>query len=54
MLVRSVIHDEIDEYTHPSLFAGPCKFDKVAEGAVSRIDAVVIGYIIASSLQEEG
>ena len=47
MLVGRVIHDEIDEYAHSALFAGPCEFDKVAEGAVSRINAVVIGYIIA-------
>jgi hypothetical protein len=46
MLVRSVIHDKIDEHAHPALFAGLCKFDKVAEGAVPRIDVVIIGNIV--------
>ena len=47
MLVRRVIHDEIDEHPDAALLRGVREFDEIAERAVSGIDAVVIGDVVA-------
>jgi len=49
-----MIHNEIDEDTHSALFAASRKFDEVAESAISRIDTVVIRYIITVVLAGRG
>src|SRR4029450_5288223 len=47
VLVRGMINHEVDEDAHAALLGAVGKFDKIAEGAVTRIDAVVIGDVIA-------
>ncbi len=47
MLIRGVVDDEIDDDADAALFAAIGKFDEVAERAVARIDAVIVGNIIA-------
>jgi hypothetical protein len=42
-----MINHEVDEDAHAALLGAVGKFDKIAEGAVTRIDAVVIGDVIA-------
>jgi glucose dehydrogenase len=43
MFIGSVIYDQIDQQTHSALFTAFREFDKVAQCAISGIDAVVIG-----------
>ena len=43
MLVRGVVDDEIDEHADAALLGAVGELDEVAEGAVARIDAVVVG-----------
>ena len=47
MFIGSVIYDQIDKQTQSALFTAFSEFDKVAQCAVSGIDAVVIGNIIS-------
>src|SRR5262249_15815009 len=47
MLVRRVVDDEVDKNTYAALLRAMGEFDKIADCAVARIDAVIIGYVIA-------
>jgi hypothetical protein len=47
VLIGSVVHDEVDEDAHAALLAAPGEFNKVAEGAVAGVDAVVICYVVS-------
>ena len=47
MFIGSVIDDEINEHAHPALLTAMRKLDKVAEGAVARINPIVVRYVIA-------
>src|SRR5262245_36191947 len=47
VLVRRVVDDEIDEHPYAALFRAVSEFDKIADHAVARIDAVIVGCIIA-------
>ena len=47
MLVGSVIDNEVDDYADAALLAAMGELDKIAERAVARIDAVVIGDVVA-------
>src|SRR5262245_14573386 len=47
MLIRRVVDDEIDEHPYSALLRAVGEFDKVADCAVARIDAVIIGHVVA-------
>jgi hypothetical protein len=47
MLVRCVIDHEVDEHTYAALLRAVGEFDKIADCAVARIDAVIIGHVVA-------
>jgi hypothetical protein len=47
MLVRGVVDDEIDEHADAALLGAVGELDEVADGAVARIDAVVVGHVVA-------
>ena len=42
MLVRGVVDHQIDQHADAALFRGVGEFDKVADRAVTRIDAVIV------------
>jgi hypothetical protein len=42
-----VIDHEVDEHTYAALLRAVGEFDKIADGAVARIDAVMIGHVVA-------
>src|SRR5262249_42594198 len=46
VLVRRVVDDEVDEHTYAALLRSMGKFDKIANRAVTRIDAVIIGHVV--------
>ena len=47
MLIGGVVHDEVDEDANAALLGAMGEIDKIAERAVARIDAVVVGHVIA-------
>src|SRR5258705_10819814 len=47
MLVRGVIDDEIDDDANPTLAAAMGELDEIAQRAVTRIDAVIVGDVVA-------
>ena len=47
MLIRGVIDDEIDNDADAALSAAMSEFDEIAERAVARIDAVIVGNVVA-------
>src|ERR1700733_10270471 len=47
MSVRSVVYDEVDEDANAALRAAMGELDEVAKRAISRIDAVIVGDVIA-------
>ena len=47
MLVRGVVDDEVDEHADAALLGAVGELDEVAERAVARIDAVVVGDVVA-------
>jgi len=44
--IRGVVDDEIDDNANASLLAAVSEFHEVAERAVSRIDAVIVGDVV--------
>ena len=47
MLVRGVVDDEVDEHADAALLGAVGELDEIAERAVARIDAVVVGDVVA-------
>ena len=47
MLIRGVVDDEIDQHADAALLGAVGELDEVAERAVARIDAVVVGDVVA-------
>ena len=47
MLVRGVVDDEVDEHPYAALLRAVSEFDKIANRAVARINAVIIGHVVA-------
>ena len=47
MLIGGVVDDEIDDDADAALPAAMGEFDEVAERAVARIDAVIVGDVVA-------
>ena len=47
MLVRGVVHHQINQNTNAALLCAMGKLDEIAEGAVARIDIVIVGDVIA-------
>ena len=47
MLVGGVVDDEVDDDADAALLAAMGELDEVAERAVARIDAVVVGDVVA-------
>src|SRR2546423_6918758 len=47
MLIGSMIDDEIDDDPDAALLAAMGEFDKIAERAVARIDAVIVRNVVA-------
>ena len=47
MLVGGVVDDEIDEHADAALLGAVGELDEIAERAVARIDAVVVGDVVA-------
>jgi hypothetical protein len=47
MLIRGVIDNEIDNDADAALSAAMSEFDEIAERAVARIDAVIVGNVVA-------
>ena len=47
VLVRRVVDDEVDEHTYAALLRSMSEFDKIADRAVTRIDAVIVGHVVA-------
>ena len=54
MLVGGVVDDEIDDDAHAALLAAVGELDEVAERAVARIDAVIVGDVVAVVAPGEG
>ena len=46
MLVGGVIDDEVDDHADAALLAAMGEFDKVAQGTVARIDAVIVRDVV--------
>jgi hypothetical protein len=46
MLVRGVIHYQIDQNTNAALFCAVGKLDEIAERTVPRIDIVIVGDVV--------
>jgi len=42
-----VIDDKVDEHTYAALLRSMGEFDKIADRAITRIDAVIIGHVVA-------
>src|SRR5437764_1063407 len=47
VLVRGVVDDEVDEHPYAALLRAVSEFDKIANRAVARINAVIIGHVVA-------
>src|SRR5207249_7553237 len=47
MLVRGVVHYQIDQNTNATLFCAVGKFDEIAERTIPRIDIVIVGDVVA-------
>ena len=47
MLVRGVVEDQVDDHPHPAVAGGADHLDEVAERAQPRVDAVVVGDVVA-------
>jgi hypothetical protein len=47
VLVRRVVDHEVDEHTYATLLRAVGEFDKIADRAVARIDAVIVGHVVA-------
>ena len=47
MLVGGVVDDEVDDHADAALLGAVGELDEVAERAVARIDAVVVGDVVA-------
>jgi hypothetical protein len=47
MLVGGVVDDEVDEHPNATLFGGMGEFDEIAQRAVGRVDAVIVGDVVA-------
>ena len=47
MLVRGVVHDQIDQNTNAALFCAVSELNEIAERTVARIDIVIVGNIVA-------
>src|SRR5438270_13363190 len=47
VLVGSMVDDEIDEHAHAALTAAVRELDEVAQRAITRIDAIVVGDVVA-------
>ena len=47
MLIGGVVDDEVDEDANAALPGAMGEIDKIAQCAVTRIDAVVVGHVIA-------
>ena len=54
MLVRGVIDDEVDDDADAALLAAMGELDEIAERAVARIDAVIVGDVVAVVLAGRG
>jgi hypothetical protein len=54
MLVRCMVNDQIDQYAYATLLASMSKLHEIAQRAVTRVDAVIIGNIIAIITQRRG
>ena len=54
MLVRGVVHDEVDQHAHAALLRAVRELDEIAERAVARIDAVVVGDVVAVVAMRRG
>jgi len=46
MLIRSVIHHQIDQNTNAALLGAVGKLDEIAERTVARIDIVIVGDVV--------
>ena len=46
MLVRGVVHDQIDQNTNAALFCAVGELDEIAERTVARIDIVIVGDVV--------
>ena len=49
-----MVHYQIDEHAHPSLLTAMRELDKIAQGAVARIDSIVVRDIVAVIFQGRG
>src|ERR1700722_14334755 len=47
MLIRSVVHHQVDQHAQSTLPAAVGKLHKVSQGAIARIDPVVVRYVVA-------
>jgi len=47
VLVRGMIDDQVDEHADAALLCAMGEFDKIADGAVAWIDAIVVGDVVA-------
>ena len=54
VLVRGVVDDEVDDHADAALLAAMGELDEIAERAVARIDAVIVGDVVAVVLARRG
>ena len=54
MLVGRVVEHEVDEHAHPALTGGGDQVVEILEAAEARIDAVVVGDVVAAVASRRG
>jgi hypothetical protein len=42
-----MVDNQINDHAHAAFFAASCKLNEIAERAVTRINVVVVGYIVS-------
>jgi hypothetical protein len=42
-----MVDHQVDQHPYATLLSGVCKFDKITDRSVSRIDTVIVGDIVA-------
>ncbi len=47
MLIGGVVHHQVDDHPNSTLLSAVRELDEVAERAVTRIDVVIVGHIVA-------
>ena len=47
VMIRGMVHDEVNEDSDTALFCGMCEINKVTKRAVARVDTVIVRHGVA-------